>query len=437
MKIYGVLYRNGYSPASIARIFGEKTTKNVLDYLDKQGIVSDSDKPLNLIQFSDEDKQVVSQNGLDGRIKTEFTQLRVGNTPDIPDDEESKDVKETTNSIKVAEQSNINSLVKDHRDNKETKSVLEQEKERVLKLMKYPDIDNVCSVCDNKGMVYLKTGKPFETKNVKCPKCSGTSTKRKHRKIGHDKKQQETLERLIPNSYFRYERFDLMKLETEVPIPYELKQNFAFSNYMSDLERLLNTFKNGSVPKHSYILSAPDSFGKKHFIYTSIIYCVENGMETTPLYELSYIQGMLFSKRHLELEELLDKEVIFITLTGSGRDLYTGTLKYLLDYSDRKGIPIVAIARYDSRTIVRNNAQHRGSAALEWLDIFTTNERPYDYGHLYNVGILGTFARDIYQLRGGMLEDFIKNSPSSMKVPENTERAHNTKKNDPDNEYNI
>lgn len=409
LEAYSILYINGYSIESITRIAGLRSSNEILSLVKENNLEHKTKKPNNFMVFSKDEKEIVHSSGLESKVKQEYNILSERGFKETPTTETPiEKVIEKEPSVPIEKPISI-----------AKSSVLEEEKERLAVLCRRPDIDNVCSVCGNEGNVFIKTDTAFMTKNIVCPKCKGSSTKRKQRTVGLAGAEKKMLDALIPNHFFRNEPFNLMKLETEVPIAYDLKKEYAFKNYLKEIEKLLNTFKVGMIPKNSVLLSAPDSFGKKHFIYSCIKECVIHGITCTPLYELSQIQGLLFEKKFLEINDMLDKEVIFITVSGSGREIFPTAFKYLLDYCERLGKPLIMISRYESKNIMKHQATFKGSIKLDWFDVFKENTFDYDYGHLINIGITGVFAQNIYKERGQILENFTKFSPASMKFPQN------------------
>lgn len=410
LESYVILYEHGYSVESITRIAGMRSSNEIKDLVKEKKLKHKSKIPENTRTFSADEQAIVHSSGLIGKVNQEYNLMREQGFKDVPLEETPLAVVLDTPSEESKAEKPVSI---------EKASVLENEKERLAILCRRPDIDNVCSVCGNEGNVFIKTDTAFMTKNIVCPKCKGSSTKRKQRTVGLAGAEKKMLEALIPNHFFRNEVFNLMKLETEVPIAYDLKKEYAFKNYLKELEKILNTFKVGLIPKNSFLLSAPDSFGKKHFIYSCIKECVIHGITCTPLYELSQIQGLIFEKKFLEINEMLDKEVIFITVSGSGREIFPTAFKYLLDYCERLGKPLIMISRYESKNIMKHQATFKGSIKLDWYDVFKESTFDYDYGHLLNIGITGVFAQSIYKERGQILENFTKFSPASMKYPQN------------------
>ena len=400
-KAYGILYENGYPIESISKISGHKSTTLVVTYLNKNDIKPLVDMPTPYLEFTLEQQDVFSKAGMTKAIQAEYMVLISGMLTNTK--QESK-VNQSESKVK------LEPLLEEPASEK--KSILEKEKERINRLIKQPDVDNVCSVCENEGTVYIKTGELFQTKNIKCPKCKGQSTARKERMSNYS--EDILLEKLIPNPKFRNERFDRLRLEAEAPLPFELK-NYLFNSYLDTVESLISTFRVGLLPKKSILLSAPDSFGKKHVIYECIKECVRHGISCTTLIEFSEIQALLRENKYLEVNEMLDKDVIFLTVSGSGRSLFATPFKYLLDYCERLGKPVIMISRYESTNMMQHKVGYKSEIKLDWYDVFKETTYDYDYGHLENQGIYGEFAKEIYAYRGRELEKFTKFTPSMMK----------------------
>ena len=394
-----ILFENGYDIESISRILRSKSTASIKKAL--VNVEQGYNEPRPLLYFTNEDQKSIEAAGLTVKVKDEFKLFRLGNTTKKVVERE---VVEDIQPIAVPEVVEVESS---------QQSVLEQEKTRVKKLMNQPDVDGVCSVCDNDGVVFIRTGVPFENKTVVCPKCLGTSKNRKPRET-YTMSEDRLLEQLIPNHYYRNIPFDIKKLEEEAPIPQELK-NFMFDNYLQTLEKLVATFKMGEIPKKSILLSAPDGFGKKHAIYECIKESVRHGISCTPLYDMAEVIAFLNERKYTELNDILDKEVIFLSISGSGREMFADSYKYLLDYCERYGKPLIMISRYESTNIMKHKTSFRTNIKLDWYDVFKPVTHDYDYGHLENQGIYGSFAREIYTYRGKELAEYTKFSPANMK----------------------
>ena len=401
-KTYEILYENGYPIESISKIARHKSTTLVVTHLNTSGVKPLVDTPNPYGIFTLEEKDVIEKAGLTQAVQAEYLVL-ISGIANVP--KQAKPVKKEESKVK------LDPIIEPFKETEE-KSVRQQEKERIHRLLKQPDIDNVCSVCQNEGTVYIKTDIPFKTKNIKCPKCKGQSTSRKERitSVSED----TLLEKLIPNPRFRNSRFERMKLEAEAPLPFELK-NYLFNHYLDTLDNLISTFRVGLLPKKSILLSAPDSFGKKHAVYECMKECVRHGISCTTLIEFSEIQALLRENKYLEVNEMLDKEVIFLTVSGSGRSLFATPFKYLLDYCDRHGKPVIMISRYESLNMMKHKVGYKEEIKLDWYDVFKETTFDYDYGHLENQGIYGDFAKSIYSYRGKELEQFTQYSPAMMK----------------------
>ncbi|EGP5438659.1 hypothetical protein D1Z37_13845, partial [Enterococcus faecium] len=284
----------------------------------------------------------------------------------------------------------------------------ESEVARYKKLIKLEDKNNICSVCENKGFIYLPKKNSIGLKSHKCPKCKGKAI-HNNQAVNIDS---DILKEFIPNLKYREIDFNLDTLRKGADISEELKNKVLFNDYLNLLDNMLIDFKNGKLPKKSYMLSAPDGFGKKYFVYQAIKECLSYDYNVTGLIDILEIQELFNNFRFKELLELLDSEMLFIDLSGGTKLVLTDTFRYILNHCENKGIPVIFISRTEKATIIQQKGKQN---IVEWCDIFKENTFDYDFGHLENIGITGFFARDIYQNKQKDIQNFIKYSPLKMK----------------------
>lgn len=403
LKVCGILYRIGFSMQELSLLMDFKTPKQVISYIRKEKITSDFSEKQSLDTLEKLDFEYLENLGFLETIKGHFPELFKENS-----------VKYSNISSSV---SNILSsdMALDNENQCNGKITYESEVARYKALISEPDFNNVCSVCENKGFVYLpyKNGM-VGVKSHTCPKCHGDSVNfKEHEYI--EELEESILNEYVPNKKYSMFEFDAQTLERYAPIPEEVKDKIVFKDYISLLEEFLLNFKNGKLPLKSYLLTAPDSFGKKHFVYQAIKECLIYGYKPSKLLDILHLHNLFNTYKHDELEEILDVDILFIEITGTQKLFSPEIYQYILRYCERKGIPAIFISRVESVTIMQSKNK---AVNVDWSDIFKPHTFDYDYGHLLNVGITGFSAVEIFKYKRNALEEFINMSP--MKQKENT-----------------
>lgn len=386
LEIAELLYKKGFSISEIADLLGFKQNKQLVIHIRKNKIKQESTEKQSISNFSEESINKLKQFNLLDKIKEIL--------PNVVNNEESIEIPDVLN-------------IEQFESNK-VEITYESEVARYKKLIKLEDKNNICSVCENKGFIYLPKKNSIGLKSHKCPKCGGKAI-HNNQAVNIDP---EILKEFIPNLKYRDIDFNLDTLRKGADISEELKNKVLFNDYLNLLDNMLIDFKNGKLPKKSYMLSAPDGFGKKYFVYQAIKECLSYDYNVSGLIDILEIQELFNNFRFKDLLELLDSEMLFIDLSGGTKLVLTDTFKYILNYCENKGIPVIFISRTEKATIIQQKGKQN---IVEWCDIFKENTYDYDFGHLENIGITGFFARDIYQNKQKDIQNFIKYSPMKMK----------------------
>lgn len=400
IEVASILYTYGYSVKEIIEIVGMATPKQLISHIRKNKIEQKypERQPLNLIIPDDLDKIV--EHGFDKIIKEKYF---IEN-----------DVEEEPN-IKFFDNVNEMEISKINLELSEELSPLEKyqkEVERYKRLINVQDIDNICSVCQNKGVVSLpKRDGTLGVQIVTCPKCKGESIhyKKTSQKI---KLSEETLLEFIPNYKYRSFDFDKDTLLKTIDLPEDIKSKHIVDTYANDLELRLLDFKNGKLPKRTEMITAPDGFGKKFFVYQAIKESLLYGYSPTPLISMLEISDKFVNYKHNELIELYDNDIIFIEIDSTV--IFPDVYKFILSNADKKGIPIIFISRFEQASIIQQ--KFKDNYNPDWYDIFRNQTFDYDFGYIVPNGIYGNVARDIYQYKRSSISDFLLNSPILLKV---------------------
>ena len=386
LEIAELLYKKGFSISEIADLLDFKQNKQLVIHIRKNKIKQESTEKQSISNFSEESINKLKQFDLLNKIKEILPK-----------------VENTEESIEIPDVLNIEQF-----ESNKVEITYESEVARYKKLIKLEDKNNICSVCENKGFIYLPKKNSIGLKSHKCPKCKGKAI-HNNQAVNIDS---DILKEFIPNLKYREIDFNLDTLRKGADISEELRSKVLFNDYLNLLDNMLIDFKNGKLPKKSYMLSAPDNFGKKYFVYQAIKECLSYDYNVTGLIDILEIQELFNNFRFKELLELLDSEMLFIDLSGGTKLVLTDTFRYILNHCENKGIPVIFISRTEKATIIQQKGKQN---IVDWCDIFKENTYDYDFGHLENIGITGFFARDIYQNKQKDIQNFIKYSPMKMK----------------------
>lgn len=160
----------------------------------------------------------------------------------------------------------------------------------------------------------------------------------------------EMLSRYIQNAYFRVNELDLRQLSKELPLS-RRDRDVSVEVYLNFMDNYLNRLKLGRVPEGSYIVCAPDGFGKKVFVYQAIKEALMHEMEPTPLMGSHDLYVLLDKKEYEKFyQQFNDVDMAFITLGGAPSKTDLIVIKTALEYCERLGVPLLVISRFEPET---------------------------------------------------------------------------------------
>ena len=114
--------------------------------------------------------------------------------------------------------------------------------------------------------------------------------------LTHDNRYLAYQKNLIPKSYMDA-KFDETKIRSNVSRQYNKEKGlylvYKFNNYISVCNDVLSTFRMGMLPDKSYLIGAPQRFGKQAFISECIMTMTALGFKAVPyisLWELAQIR---------------------------------------------------------------------------------------------------------------------------------------------------
>lgn len=397
LEVSGFLYRIGFAINDITSLLGFKSNKQLIAFLRKENITPIAKEKQPLSNLKEDEMALLKEIGLLDKLKEVY--------PELLEDE-----KEVSESIPFFDSKQLftSAIKKDEK----VKVTYDSEVKRYKSLVNVQDVNNVCSVCENKGFIYLpnKNG-TFGVKSHKCPKCKGESVHNKRHEVVMEL-DKEVLEKYIPNMRYREVHFNITELNKGIPLPPQLKTKIAYTSYEKLLEDLLLDFRNGKLPKSSILLTAPDGFGKKFFVYQAMKECLSYGFKPSPILDILELHSLYFSYQYEDLMKLLDNDILFVDVPSGSNRLSPSVFSFILNYCERKGIPSIFISRTDKAGLIQKK---NGYSNVDWFDIFCENSFDYDFGHLKNVGIVGMASVEIMQYKKTLLDEFSQLSPIMMK----------------------
>lgn len=240
-----------------------------------------------------------------------------------------------------------------------------------------------CEKCGGKGFTIK-----IDNKKAKSIPCECKDVKDYKDKLVEITISEKELEKLIPNFYFRAIEFDGDELRDTIPVPDHLK-DIQIDSYVDFMESYLKVIRMGKRPERSYFLEAPTGFGKKTFIYSAIKEAIKGGLTTTGLLDTYEIYGLMEKNKYGDIKELLNKDIVFLTMGGSPTKQDVVVLRMSIDLCERYGIPMIVISRFASNYIGKQDPTMK-------VDIGVFNTVRGDYGRLKHVGFSPQFRKDYY-----------------------------------------
>lgn len=254
-----------------------------------------------------------------------------------------------------------------------------------------------CRVCGGKGFRMEKIDGSL--RRVACKECGGVRNFRD--KLEAREPSDRDLAEYIPNAYFRAIEFDRAVLEKEIPVPMAVRDIY-FEVYYDFMEKMIATLRMGQVPKKSYIVTAPDNFGKKVFVYSMIKNALRGNLKPTELIDSRDVYDQLDHQNYAQLKEWFNADIAFMTLGGAPAKSDAISIKTVLDICERKGIPLIVLSRFNGSYFTKFDSLMAASVGVKAT-------KDGDYGRLEQQGIFGDTLNAVREYYNTQLGGSVKN----------------------------
>lgn len=403
-----ILYKYGYETTDLKNMMGVSSPKQIITHLRSSKTKPEYKEPQPLEVLTESELQVITDVGFKEYIDEHFEFT-------IEESEETKemlnmfsDMKDITSDKTLSVNEPIQSTFVN--PVKAREEFYQEEVDRFKALINEQDVNNICSVCGNEGVITLPKKNGIGITTHSCPKCHGQGANRTEMKQ-EVVLREDVLLKKIPNARYRGFEFSQEELNRQINLPEDMKNKVAFREYSKWLTEKLEDFQNGHLPKSSYLITAPDGWGKKYFVYTAMKHCLSFSLNPSPLLGMSdLVDQILDFDSKFSLNNLREYDILFLSFDRL--HLPSEIIAQMMNFCDREGIPVIAISRYTAPMLMENS---RRKVNINWLDVFTQTEESYDYGHLFNIGIIGLASREFVNYQSNRLLDFMRNTPEGMK----------------------
>ena len=256
-----------------------------------------------------------------------------------------------------------------------------------------------CDMCDGRGWIMQKQP-DGRLKKVVCPKCLGNPVQVES--VEFTRLGVPYLEELIPNKVYFNSKFSVQTLLEDNEEAYRSATR-QFDKYIGFMEGILSTLRSGELPTKSYYIGTPDGYGKKHFVYQCMKELVRFGYKPTQLLNGGALLDDFNKKEYTKLNELLEGDVIFISISGLGKTFGLGyLLKYVADVAERKGIPVIVLGQIGVDLLLKSKDK-------PLLTLFARYTDDGDLGHFQSEGFTGSDAYLLWELKKKRLSGSIIN----------------------------
>lgn len=195
-------------------------------------------------------------------------------------------------------------------------------------------------------------------------------------------RDQAVYEKIIPQGY-KDAYFDIDKIKRNIRAQYiktgKLYKVYKFDEYANVCQEILSTIRMGMLPQRSYLIGAPNGFGKSSFVNECLITLRKRGYRTAPyisLWELAQIrvdnehrimepyrkfkkegENVIYSDPNtvvgyvkvptivttgFSYSEYINADCLFVSLTDViSKDIESHTLYQLLAIRGAKGLPTI------------------------------------------------------------------------------------------------
>jgi hypothetical protein len=260
------------------------------------------------------------------------------------------------------------------------------------------------SECEQSGITYYKN---VENKNNKL-----------EIDINNIDRDIAVREKLIPNEY-RDAKYSVDKIRNNIRAMYsrDKRKTRKFEEYVSTCSGILSTIRMGNVPNRSYIIGAPNGFGKTSFVNEALITLRKYNKSVAPyvsLLELAHIRaeeekrimrpfrrfvdesGIAYTEPSevsinkipqeivgaYSYTEYINAECLFVHLTDViSKDIESHTLYQLINIRGVKGLPTIVMMS----TSIEPYFNDRILKELVWDEILAHSEEDGQFDRLYHV----------------------------------------------------
>lgn len=231
---------------------------------------------------------------------------------------------------------------------------------------------------------------------------------------------------LIPKSY-KYAEFNIERIKANIREQFNTSKGLykvlRFNEYTELCYNILSTVRMKKLPERSYIIGAPNGFGKTSFVTECLITLNKQGYNVVPyisLWELAQLRidnehRMMKPFRKFKLEEdeseklvyntepnkfpgymrepevvtghysysqYINADCLFVHLTdASSKDLESHALYQLLNIRGVKGLPTIVMTGQSLDIYIKDTALRE----LVWDEILTKNKESSYFDRLYHV----------------------------------------------------
>lgn len=196
----------------------------------------------------------------------------------------------------------------------------------------------------------------FDKEKGKFVRVGSSDKKKVDNLVGTEEPIQITTEMLKPYIFserFRIMEFDEKTLKKELPIS-RRNRDVSVDVYIDFMKDYLNRLKQGRKPNKSYILSAPDGFGKKIFAYQVIKEALAHKLEVTPILQSQDLYSLLDKHKYEEFyANFKGKDIAIITFGGAPTMKDPIVVKTVLEHCERHDVAVLLLSRFEPEMFSR------------------------------------------------------------------------------------
>lgn len=237
-------------------------------------------------------------------------------------------------------------------------------------------------------------------------------------------REQSVIECIVPRGY-RDSKFDINKIKENLKMQYKRDKTvtiYKLPEYEEVCNGILSSIRMKKLPTRSYLIGAPNGFGKSSFVYESLITLRAQGYKVVPyisLWELAQIRVenehrimnpyRKFKDETVEnsnykytepnttvgymkkpeiitgrysYSEYINADCLFVSFTDViSKDIESHTLYQLLSIRGAKGLPTIVMMS----TSLEPYTNDKVLRELVWDEILTHSEKEYCYDRVFHV----------------------------------------------------